>query len=196
MGITWGLFEKQANLPLVITIYVQHSRMKDASHCKRNHQMKYSGCSCGCNGEWRTLQERKKMKEKTTPNSFKGQMRIQVCSWKPNPEGHQQGVWEFSIWFLHFTADPFLCKATTRKPWPEYQRDREDPDPELKFTFASFLISWLRDNPYKCSSSDDLELVLCLLPLFFLFLFFSFHPSLAWKTRDACYDNGLSHRTS
>lgn len=57
---------KRSNLPLVITKYVQHGSMKDASHCKRNHQMKYSGCSCGCNGEWHTLQRQKKKREEKT----------------------------------------------------------------------------------------------------------------------------------
>jgi len=56
--------------------------------------------------------DRKKMKEKTIPNSFKGHMWMQVFSWKPNPEGHQQGAWEFFVWDLHFVADPFVCKAT------------------------------------------------------------------------------------
>lgn len=55
-------------------------------------------------------------KKKILPNSFKGQMRVQVCSWKLNPEAQQQGFWYTSIQDQHFTADLFLCKVITRKP--------------------------------------------------------------------------------
>lgn len=55
-------------------------------------------------------------KKKILPNSFKGQMRVQVCSWKPSAEALQQGFWDTSTQDQHFTAGLFLCKVITRKP--------------------------------------------------------------------------------
>lgn len=49
--------------------------MKDATYCKRNHEMRYYGCSCGCNRVAHTLQrskkkEKKKKGEKTRPSQI------------------------------------------------------------------------------------------------------------------------------
>lgn len=59
-------------------------------------------------------------KKKINSNSFKGQVWVQVCSWKPNPGAQEQGLWDTSTQDQHFTADLFLYKVITRKLWSEY----------------------------------------------------------------------------
>lgn len=61
-----------------------------------------------CNAKWHTLQRQEKIK--TIPNSFKGQMRIQVCSWKPAREdiSMESGNFEFEIYILQ--QIPFSVK--------------------------------------------------------------------------------------
>lgn len=60
MGITWGIFGKEGSLPLVTTKYVQHGSMKNASHCDRNHQTKYSVAAVVVMGSGTSSKDRKK----------------------------------------------------------------------------------------------------------------------------------------